>query len=321
MICKYAADMGKDWDVHCCDFEIIEAVAEKNMLIGRSDIFIIAKGSNGVKVVLTIENKIFTWEHDNQTNTYFKWVENQRVYKKYRKVFIYLKPEFNQSQPSCQEFLTLTYADIFNNISVDNNKIIADFKEHIKQFNNRGVEIMSDERFYLENYKKINEVIMRANSKRDEIKERIVKSLEINLKGKHTDMLMQKADGNSVFRFYRKDKWYENVENKENKYYFYVEIMFEGNDISDIVFQQTVKSYGHRKGDSIITKFMANRNYSCVEMPGVHRVIRREKFIDNTSEFLSEAWIENLTAKATAVLLEYIDKMDEMVDDFVAFRN
>ncbi len=272
-------------------------------------------------MVLTIENKIFTWEHDNQTNTYFKWVENQRVYKKYRKVFIYLKPEFNQSQPSCQEFLMLTYADIFSNISVDDNKIIDDFKDHIKKFNARGVEIMSDERFYLENYKKINEVILRANSKRDEIKERIVKSLETNLVDKHADILMERADGNSVFRFYKVNKWYENVENKENKYYFYVETKFEGNDISDIVFQQTVKSYGHRKGDSIITKFMANRNYACVEIIGVHRVIRKEKFIDNTSEFLSEQWIQNATEKATSVLLEYIDKMDEMVDDFISFRN
>lgn len=321
LICKYSADMGKDWGDCGGGYRIVEAVAEKNMLIGRSDIFIVAQDCDRQKVVITIENKIYTWEHDNQTDTYFKWVESQRVYKDCRKVFIYLKPEFNSSQPSCKEFLTLTYVDIFRNISVSDNKIIADFKDHIKKFSSRGVEIMSDERFYLENYKKINEVIIRAKNKRDEIKEQIVKALEANLVDKHADMLLERADGNSVFRFYKPDKWYENAENKENKYYFYVEMKFEGNDISDIVFQQTVKSYGQRKGDSIITKFMENRSYSCVNIVGVHRIVAKEKFIDNTSEFLSEEWIQNLTAKATAVLLEYIDSTDEMVDDFVVFRN
>ncbi len=49
LICKYAEDMGKDWDESGGDYEIIEAVAEKNMLIGRSDIFIIAKDVDGKK--------------------------------------------------------------------------------------------------------------------------------------------------------------------------------------------------------------------------------------------------------------------------------
>ncbi len=47
------------------------------------------------KVVIVIENKVGSWQHDDQLKAYKKYVDNEPKWEKYRKYYIYLTPNDN----------------------------------------------------------------------------------------------------------------------------------------------------------------------------------------------------------------------------------
>lgn len=63
---------------------------------------------------IIFENKVDSSEHTNQTAAYFGWAEdNYKDLNKYHKpIYIYLTPEYNNSLPTCKEFLNLKYQDL-----------------------------------------------------------------------------------------------------------------------------------------------------------------------------------------------------------------
>lgn len=85
-------------DLNLCTVDSVEC--EKAMLGGRTDIFITAHNSKGTAFTVTVENKIYSWEHNEQTNTYYDFVEKQ--FSDSRNAYIFLKPVFNASPCSCR---------------------------------------------------------------------------------------------------------------------------------------------------------------------------------------------------------------------------
>lgn len=96
--------------------EYVEADGKR----GRADIVVscearLAKEDKPTKVRIVIENKVYSNEHDSQTDTYFK--HYSRVWKSGElTVFIYLSPSNQPADPECKSFVCITYQDLLDSI-------------------------------------------------------------------------------------------------------------------------------------------------------------------------------------------------------------
>ena len=96
--------------------EYVEADGKR----GRADVVVscearLAKEDKPIRLRVVIENKVYSNEHDSQTNTYFKH------YSRVRKageliVFIYLSPCKQTALPECEHFVCITYQDLLDSI-------------------------------------------------------------------------------------------------------------------------------------------------------------------------------------------------------------
>lgn len=91
---KYSNDTNS-FNIDKCE---INVYPEKSMGKGRADIFAVIKDGKKVIATITVENKIYSCEHDDQTQTYYDWVYSQQEYKNAEKKCIFL------SSPSIQLF-------------------------------------------------------------------------------------------------------------------------------------------------------------------------------------------------------------------------
>lgn len=326
-----------NYDVSLC--KVISVECEKSMCGGRVDIFAIAEDQVGNKYTLTIENKIFTWEHDDQTKTYFRFVTNQNEYKKCKNAFIYLKPDFNVSEPICDAFKTLTYGKLFDFIENINNTIICDFKRHINEYlKNNEVKMMDTDLIVLKNYKTLRKIMNSAELIFENCKQSLAKVIFKNekirglnynpfdkndvasLKRIPDGTLVVENGGKDSFRIYRKGKWWHNDNDYSKKYYFYVELKFADNDPNEILVQQTIKRYGSNHDESVVVKFVkeltADQKYSGQWEYKRWYAIRKERFHCEDYEIFTEEWQNALANFAIEKIPGYIKEMDDIFSKF-----
>lgn len=333
----FGAIVGFNFKCEAIQCKLLSVECEKSMCGGRADIFAIAEDEAGKRYTLTIENKIRTWEHDDQTETYFKFINNQRSYKNCVNIFIYIKPDFNASQPICKKFEVLKYSQLLDLIKIKDDTIINDFRQHITRYlRNNEVKIMDTDAFVLRNYKVLKEIMNSAEGKFENFKQQLAAyiykknvspELDYNpLDGRDTKRWSTINEGtlvgehrNGSLRIYRKDKWYHKDENLANKYYFYVELKFCDNAPNEILVQQVVKCYGNKK-ESIVVKFLddviiPNPQHSG-EWWGQYYVIQNDRFQDNEHEMFSPEWSEALKKFAVDKLSLYITEMESIFAEF-----
>lgn len=241
-------------------YAVDEVKCEQVMLNGRADIFITGKDRCGKPCTLTIENKIDTWEHDEQTQTYYEYI--RRFYGKgWINAFLFLKPDYNLSQPSCEKFHCITYSELF--ALIDNNSedlFIHDFCNHIKnKLSDGDVIFMELDSLVLKHYEQLNRIIGDVSRKFENFKAQLfqeiccdnrVAGLDIKdyIFKRSVNQTYTNKDNNedSTLRVYVKsdklqiyrDKWYYKPEALECGYYFYVELKFNDNSPNNIVFQK-----------------------------------------------------------------------------------
>lgn len=316
--------------------KIISVECEKSMCGGRADIFVLAEDQVGNTYTLTIENKIFTWEHDDQTKTYFRFVKNQSEYKNSNNIFIYLKPDFNASEPVCKEFKTLTYGQLLDFIENTENPIICDFKRHISGYlKNNEVKMMDIDIDVFKNFKELRDIMSVAEKKFVSFKRELAdvifknylipelnydlfdKNVTSNLDKIPDGTLVVENDGGDSFRIYRNGRWYRDDSDPLKKYYFYVELKFEDNAPNKIFVQQTIKRYGGSNNEnSIVTKFVNNEltNFSDYsgQWEGKWYAICKEQFYCEEYEMFTPEWKSALKTFAIKKLTEYIKEMDDI---------
>lgn len=308
---------------------VLEATAEKTMLWGRADLYIIAQDENNKLIVLTIENKINSWEHDEQTNTYFNWVNQQKGLNDAYKAFFYLKPDYNHSCPICSDFLPITYKEIKNMIKKDN-MISDDFRAHIKKYlSEREMSFMEDEILFLSNYKEIEEIIRRSSEKREILKKNLISSIIEKLEIRHNpyakkatilpknSIVIEITDDDSTFRFYKKDLWYKY--NSNIKFYFYVELKFENNDLKNICCQKTIKLYGKNKRNNRVRQFIEDKKIGYINIEGAFIIIEKKQF-QSEKDFLSSEWQNDLKDFSFTTLKTYIIEMDDIFNEFTEYK-
>lgn len=325
-----------------------DVICEKNMGGKRVDIFIVLSNKCGPRYTISIENKIFSTEHDNQTQKYFEWVMKNE--KNSINTFFYLRPNFNNSIASCTNFESITYLDIKNLLSNSNNIYIEDFKQLIEnKLKDKDIIFMDNEleRFLLEHYKTIKDLVDEEaakikkfkndfifgllGDKTESIPYKIIDTSLYDIKNKNVKdgyIDLDIADNDSVFRFYRfgHQGWYLKDNNKQKSYYFYVEIKFEQQQDSDmplskITYQMTIKKYDMRN-ECIVDKFIKDENIEYENiMYDCYYILESKQFICDKDILLSKEWIEELKYQTTNTLNKFIDKMDDIFKKFCEYKN
>lgn len=306
---NFSSDIGQisDYD--------IAITPEKTMGIGRADIFVEIKNKSTVVATITIENKIYSYEHDNQTQTYYKWVTSQVLYKHSINTFFYLRPYFNKSEAVCKEFKNISYTDLLSWINKEtDNYIIKDFCKHIEVvFSKTKLEdipmLLNEEELYiLNNYEYIKSKLKAANDKFQKVKTDIINKIEETINNDiKTHRESSDGLGTGSYRLY-KNEW----DTKE--WLFYVEIKFCKNPLNRILLQETIYE---KNNSNIIKNFIGQDNdLSLMEDPdGRYYVIRQESIPSNTS-WEEENWHNKLIEEAIKKLPDYIEEMDRVFNKF-----
>ena len=305
---------------------------EKAMGLGRADIFVSLTDANNQMITLTIENKIYSYEHmtgdQYQTQVYYDWVTQQPMYADAINIFYYLRPDYNYSVAQCAAFENLSYIDMLGMLSACDDVIIRDFATHIN-YALRGDTMTFDpaEKLLLNNYKAFEEKRAEATKKvkayQDMLIQKIVDRLDLvivdwrklQLEGK-PDFLCEKdhyGAGIGSYRLY-KENWY-----KENEHYFYVEIKFEFGCMDQIFFQCTLRDDEKGKHDHSVPKFLYNNpDIKIAEIDGKYHVIEKQPFF--VEDWGSPAWETQFVEAAVQYLKSYMVRMDQVFAEYQNFK-
>lgn len=333
LINYYADRHLKDWDyVDLSTIRNVSVFPEKNMGFGRADIFVELTDTDGQAITITIENKIYSYEHKTgnyfQTQVYYEWVT--RNHRDAWNVFYYLRPDYNASRAHCSAFENLTYGDLLSMLDESDNVIIQDFKAHI-EYALRGDNMIFDrtERLLLNNYSIFEERRAEATKKvkayQDLILQKVSDELGMTIvdwrkqqAGDTPDLLCEKDNygaGIGSYRLYKEkdnEKWYE-----ENKHYFYVEIKFENGCLDRVYFQCTIRDDEKGKNEHKVPKFFHDTpDIKLVTKDGRYYVIEQHSFFDE--EWGTDEWEQRFIETAVQYLRSYIARMDYV---FAEYRN
>lgn len=108
----------RDFHISECTSVTEEAVVTANAR-GRADIVLTCEinlpnlSLNKLKIV--IENKVYSDEHGNQTQTYFDYYESKKE-KQEKVLYIYLTPPTSIADADCLEFIHITYQDLLEHV-------------------------------------------------------------------------------------------------------------------------------------------------------------------------------------------------------------
>lgn len=108
----------RDFHISECISVTEEAVVTANAK-GRADIVLTCEinlpnlSLNKLKIV--IENKVYSDEHGNQTQTYFDYYESKKE-KQEEVLYIYLTPPTSIADADCSEFIHITYQDLLEHV-------------------------------------------------------------------------------------------------------------------------------------------------------------------------------------------------------------
>lgn len=108
----------RDFHISECTSVTEEAVVTANAR-GRADIVLTCEinlpnlSVNKLKIV--IENKVYSDEHGNQTQTYFDYYESIKE-KQEKVLYIYLTPPTSIADADCPEFIHITYQDLLEHV-------------------------------------------------------------------------------------------------------------------------------------------------------------------------------------------------------------
>lgn len=291
----------------------VNVCPEKMMGIGRADIFIELTYKNLVVATITIENKIWSWEHSHQTQTYYDWVIKQTKYSESLNAFYYLRPEFNHSKAECDRYINITYDVLCDMIELDD-YITEDFKNHSKLFlREKNMNYTEDQLYLIEKYDDIQRILKetldvyqtRQNNLIERIKEKFQYTQDILFEVKNAGI------GIGSFRLY-KNEWY-----KKDEYYFFVEVKFIDGKLNHIQYQKVAKDYQNKKDKTSVPAVVCFVEGS--ESYGHYHVLEREEY-SSQKEWTSKEWEDKFVKESVKKLEEYVNDMDEKVAQFLAFQ-
>lgn len=313
------------------DLSNISSSLEKRMGKKRADIFVeITNDKNEVVTTITIENKMNTVEHSDQTINYYNWVMDN--FEHSNNLFFYLFPDYNGSKASSNKYYNLKYSVLNEFISDIDDYIILDLKQHIKQrMEVDSMEINSSEKHLIDNFNSYSSLIEYLSKKIVNKKQNLIKAFneklgelfyivdwqEIDKLDKVDkpilcmENIFNKKIGTRSLRLY-KNNWYV-----ENKFYLYIEIKFHDTNIKGpfdrITFQQTVKKYNgfsdfdNWKDENAIIEVQK-------ESSSNYHVLNCKDFICKEDDWNSEEWKNQFVNQAYIYFKEMLENSDSVYD-------
>lgn len=310
LLTKYFGDRISAVDFDSCD---IFVYPEYTMGSGRADIFVEVSTGDEIIATLTIENKIYTEEHGTsthkfQTQTYYDWVTQQKCYKNSYNTFYYLKPGFNTSVAGCDRFINITYDDFYGMIEVEDH-IINDFKNHIKaRLGGENMNLSENQIFLIDNRNKIKNALNDATKLYKEKQNLLLDRIEAEAKRNIPDVMAERVGegiGFGSFRLYR-SQW-----KVPDKYYFYVEIRFDGGRPDKISYQNTIYNEG-KCIDGFLESIRDIINFN----DGLYYVWDKKLF-KSVYHWADSRWDEEFIKESVEIMADYIKDADRMFERFL----
>ncbi len=275
--------------------------------LGRIDLFIEAEGDDGQRYTLTIENKVNSYEHDDQTETYYKYVT--RNYRTYHNLFLFLAPTYNHSSCSCAHFKKMSYRQIHDLISTNDN-VTREFQKHIRKFfSGEEQQMNKTDLEVLQNYDELKKIISHAQTTFENFQTHIFNALKCEI-GSEVDVWRTQIKGGS-YRYYKNFWW--NDSKKDKKFYFYAELYYTNNSPREIYVQSTIKKYSKT---SVIDKFIEHNNIAG-RWSNSWFVHYSQKFISDKPIFSYE-WQNELERFAREEIKIAVKKTDDLFRQFEA---
>ena len=284
---------------------------EKCLPGGRIDIFLTARDTNGLQYTLTIENKINSWEHNDQTQTYYRYITAN--YRQSRNTFLFLKPTYNQSPCKCPFFVPITYKELLPLISACD-PVAEDFKRHIREyFTEKEIHVSECVKEVLKHYNEFREILAEAEKILVIVQRDIFQALRDEIID--TKEVWGTEISGGSHRIFKKVWWHDGLPHE--KYFFYSEIYFVRDSPQEIVVQSTVKRYGTRTADNSLYRFLCDTNAEGT-WDNAYFVHYKAEF-HSDSEFFSERWQDELKRFARKEMKIAIDQSDRLFSEYQAF--
>lgn len=293
---------------------------EKSMGKGRADIFAVIKKNAVTIATITIENKIYSTEHDDQTQTYYDWVCRQQEYKHANvNAFFYLRPSFNSSTAACDRYQNITYTQIAMWIT-QSDDIIDDFKKHIAFYlGDSNMELNEKQINIINQYEAIQQILNEATaiyaSNKTALLDQIIDAVKRSVPGIKCEMNERMNPLGPVSMRLYKDKWY-----KAGEYYFYSELYFEKAKIDAAKYQNVIKEYPKKSTEKSIQEFLQSDFITIHSTIGQWHIWGEVSYFNSSDEWTSKEWGYAFVAESIKKLIALIEETDEMVDAFLSFE-
>lgn len=306
-----AVDINQDLD----NYEFISTETEVSTGNGRRmDILIKYDG-----LWIVIENKIESFENNYQTKDYYNYIESIKEDNKV--IYIYLKPNYNNSLPKETRFKVLTYGKLINKL-----KQISEFEyqdknkyKYLKEFLLSGDRFMRKEEldyneavlFYINNKDKMelieNEYKKQNRRLNEKLRYDILNIINASKKNYYTDDRTSTTPRNYIQYF--KNDWYN------NEYNVHFELLFPSEKIlaSNIKCSVVLHIEGKNTKDIMerFKKYNISKNRSLANIDG--KPIK----IDINIDFSSISNYDESVESIKQALFELIDKYEKIIDAVV----
>ena len=265
----------------------------------RIDILIEAEDSEHQKILIVIENKVFSQEHSNQCKHYYEYCENR--FKTYKRYYLFLYPDFNVGikMISDNHFVKLTYTTLSKALSLLTNKSLyeIDLARLIenclrsKPMNELKTLIINNYDIIKENLKSVDKAL---DCFLDDFAEKFCTE--------HEKFLKEFKENHRTLRLYKDDltRWNGWKVSNEDRIFFYIELKCE----KDLNFyaQRTLKVYS-KNPNTKINKFVNSLNKPLV----IHDYMDTFKVFDRVQikskyQILSSEWKLEIFNQANNIL-------------------
>lgn len=268
---------------------------------------------NGLWIV--IENKIDSYENNEQTNEYYNYVES--IKEENEVIYLYLKPNYNNSTPLNKFFQVITYNQFINKL-----KEISefDFKEkekykYLKEFiisggrfmNQEEIEITDSLKFYINNIQKFERITNEYKDKNKKLLNLIANSITDTLNEEKQEYQYSK-NTNTYIQFY-KDNW-----KNEHHTGVHFELLFQPSDPNILGKKVNVDIVIHIE-KSIIEEDLIELEKNGITKKGTLAYYHEEPIKKSIElDFTFSEKVKQSIDSIISIMKEYQDKYEEILD-------
>ena len=294
-------------------FESIDTEVSTDTL-KRIDILIKYEG-----LWIVIENKIDSYENGNQTNEYYNYIE--KIKENNNVIYLYLKPNYNNSIPLNKSFKIITYDSFINKLKdiSEIDYIEKDKYKYLKEFiisggrfmMNEEMEITDSLKFYVDNIDKFEAIEEEYKNKNKKVINMISNAVCDSLN--ENEVKYQYSKGTNTFIQFYKDNW-----DNSNHQGVHFEIFFNTSRlVGKKIKAGIVLHIENNIDDNRLLKFRNNNITTKSTSVYARLAYYNDEPIEKTIEldFTSYDKIQESIKLCIDIIKDYRDRYEKIIDD------